>query len=115
MRGIPQDQAGLNLTYRRELAGEGSVYASGNLTYQSDVDLDDFDGEFAHEDAYTLAKFRFGVDGINGTGLGAAFFINNAFDELYRVGVLGLIREIGFLSSVYGEPRNYGVEVSYKF
>ena len=115
MRGIPENQAGLNLTYRRELSGEGTVYASGNFTYQSEVDLDDFDGEFAHEDAYTLAKFRLGVDGLNGTGFGAAFFINNAFDELYRVGVLGLIREIGFLSSVYGEPRNYGVEVSYKF
>ena len=56
MRGIPQNQAGLDLTYRRELTGKGSAYASANFTYQSDVDLDDFDGVYAHEDAYTLAK-----------------------------------------------------------
>ena len=38
------------------------------------------------------------------------------FDEEYRIGVLGLIAEgLGFQSSVYGEPRMYGMEIGYKF
>jgi iron complex outermembrane recepter protein len=116
MRGIPEHLANLNLTYRLPVNSTlGEITASAGASWQSEMYLDDFDGLPSLQESYALAKLRLSWDGINGSGLGAAFFINNAFDELYRVGVLGLLREVGFLSSVYGEPRNYGFEVSYRF
>ena len=46
----------------------------------------------------------------------AAVFANNVTNKTYRIGVLGLIAEgLGFESSVYGEPRMYGVELGFKF
>lgn len=116
MRGIPQHMAGLNIAYRLPLnSALGDLTASAGASWQSETYLDDFDGAPGIQDAYTLAKFRLSWDDIHGSGFGASLFVNNAFDELYRVGVLGLIREVGFMSSVYGEPRNYGAEISYRF
>jgi len=56
------------------------------------------------------------VVGARGSKVNLAVFGNNVTNESYRIGVLGLIAEgLGIESSVYGEPRMYGVEVSYRF
>ena len=116
MRGIPTHMAGLNTSYRLPLdASIGELTASGSVSWQSEIQMDDFDGDPSLEDEYALAKFRLSWDDIYGSGFGASLFVNNAFDKEYRVGVLGLMREIGFMSSVYGEPRNYGAQISYRF
>lgn len=44
---------------------------------------------------------------IAGTGFGAAAFVNNAPDELYRIGVIGIYNEAGYISSTVGEPRTW--------
>lgn len=41
--------------------------------------------------------------------------MNNVTHKHYRVGVIAFYNEAGYISSVYGEPRTYGVELSYKF
>jgi len=115
MRGVPKYQAGFNLTWQLPVPEEvGVVTCAGSVTYQGRTELDDYDTD-GDEPAYALAKARLSWDNIYGSGIGGALFVNNIFDKLYRVGVLGLERELGFLTSVYGEPRNYGLELSVKF
>jgi len=115
MRGIPHHQAGANIAYSLPIPDQmGQLTFSANVSYQSRVPLDDRDVE-GIEKGYALAKARLNWDNIGGSGIGAALFMDNIFNKLYRVGALGLMSEIGFLSSVYGEPRTYGLEIGYKF
>src|SRR5207244_9578259 len=109
MRGIPKWQAGLNVAYQLPIAASlGTMTLSSNVTYQSRNTLDDFDVDGV-EPGYALVKARLAWDNIGGSKFGGAVFVNNAFNKLYRVGVLGLEREVGFLNSVYGAPRTYGL------
>ena len=115
MRGIPKHQLGARINYMFPVSENvGEILASVSFAYQSEVELDDFDVQ-GHEQGYALVRGRLSWDRIGGSNFGAALWVNNAFNQLYRVGVLGLVREVGFISSVYGEPRTYGAEVSYRF
>jgi iron complex outermembrane receptor protein len=114
MHGTPHTQLGGAINYMADFASVGELNVNLNAVYRGKTPLDDFDKEGV-ESAYTLANFRASLDGIAGTGFGAAAFVNNLTDEEYRVGGLGLAREVGFFGDIYGVPRMYGAEVSYKF
>jgi iron complex outermembrane receptor protein len=47
--------------------------------------------------------------------LDAAFFITNATDKTYRVGQYNNLVSNGYITSLYGEPRMYGVQLRYHF
>lgn len=115
-RGTPKHQLGLTGVMSPPIdPSVGKLDFIVNYSWRSATFLDDF--EFSSEQkAFSLVNARIELDEIAGTGLSAALFVNNALDETYRIGVLGLITEgLGFSSSVYGEPRTYGVELGYRF
>jgi iron complex outermembrane receptor protein len=114
LRGSPRHQVGATLNYSADLAAAGALNVNLSAVYRGEMHLDEYDVE-GDEPEHTVVNFRASLNGIAGTGLGAALFVNNLTDEKYRVGVLGLMREVGFLTDVYGEPRTFGAEVSYKF
>lgn len=115
-RGTAKHQFGLtgvvNLPIEDRL-GEASFTA--NYTVRSKIYLDDFEIQ-GLQPSYSLVNLRLEWNDINRSGINAALFGTNVFNKEYRVGVLGLIAEgLGFQSSVYGEPRMFGVELGYKF
>ncbi|ATE63934.1 TonB-dependent receptor [Rhizorhabdus dicambivorans] len=113
--GAPHHQLGANLSYRLPLADSvGAASLNANVAYRSRQHLDKND-VLATEPGYALVNLRANLDDIAGTGLGAALFMNNVFDKYYRIGVIGIYNEAGYISSVYGEPRTYGLELSYRF
>jgi len=86
-----------------------------NYTWRSKIYLDDFEIQGV-QPAYSLINLRAELNNVGGSGASVAAFVNNALNETYRIGVLGLIAEgLGFQNSVYGEPRTYGIEVGFKF
>lgn len=115
-RGVPKHQAGVTATMSppiSEKTGELNVIA--NWTWRSENFLDDLEVE-GRQAPYSLINARVELNKIGGTGASAALFVNNLLNQKYRIGVLGLMAEgLGFQSSVYGEPRMYGVELGYKF
>lgn len=115
-RGVPKHQLGATMTISPEMDEKiGQLNMIFNYTWRSEIFLDDFETE-GRQKPYSLANARVELNQIGRTGLSAAFFVNNLTNERYRIGVLGLIAEgLGFQSSVYGEPRMYGVELGYKF
>ncbi|MGF7150160.1 iron complex outermembrane receptor protein [Sphingomonas zeicaulis] len=115
-RGMPKHQAGATATISPPIdESVGELNFSLNYTWRSEIFLDDFERS-ARQGAYSLVNVRAELGKIGGSGFSAAVFANNLLDETYRIGVLGLVAEgLGFSSSVYGEPRMYGVEVGYKF
>ncbi|MEI4509409.1 TonB-dependent receptor [Sphingopyxis sp. CCNWLW253] len=115
-RGVPKHQAGATATITPPLDPKiGELNFTFNYTWRSKIFLDDFEVE-GLQPAYSLVNVRAELGNIGGSGARVAIFANNLLDETYRTGVLGLIAEgLGFQSSVYGEPRMYGIEVGYKF
>ncbi|ATI80645.1 TonB-dependent receptor [Sphingobium yanoikuyae] len=115
-RGVPKHQVGATATISppiNEKVGELNLVM--NYTWRSDIYLDDFEIE-GRQPAYSLVNLRAELKNVGGSGAYVAAFVNNALNETYRIGVLGLMAEgLGFQSSVYGEPRMYGLEIGYKF
>lgn len=113
--GSPHHQLGANVAYEMPLAGDaGSILFNANISYRTRQHLDKNDVQ-ANEPGYELVNLRAGWDNAFGTGIGAAAFVNNLTKSYYRVGVIGIYNEAGYISNVYGEPRTYGMEISYKF
>jgi iron complex outermembrane receptor protein len=114
-RGTPRHQVGATATLSPPVGDLGELNFIVNYSWRSKVYLDDFEIQGV-QPAYSLVNLRAELNKIGGSGASVALFVNNALDETYRIGVLGLIAEgLGFQSSVYGEPRMYGIEVGYKF
>jgi iron complex outermembrane receptor protein len=115
-RGVPRHQAGATATISPPISERvGELNFILNYTWRSKIFLDDFELE-GTQPAYSLLNLRAELNNVGGTRASVAAFVNNALNETYRIGVLGLIAEgLGFQSSVYGEPRMYGIEVGYKF
>ena len=114
-RGTPKHQAGLTGTLDVPVGNAGDLSLTANVTWRSEIFLDDFELQ-GRQPGYTLVNLRAEWSEIANSGLSVAAYGTNIFDEEYRIGVLGLIAEgLGFQSSVYGEPRMYGVEIGYKF
>lgn len=112
--GAPQHQVGVTLNYATPLAGLGDLNLNASMSYRSKIWLDLNDDQSLQK-GYALVNLRASLGNIKGTGIGAAAFVNNLTDQFYRVGVIGIYREAGYISSTYGEPRTYGLELSYKF
>jgi len=115
-RGVPKHQVGLTATMSPPVAESlGQLNVVANWTWRSTTWLDDYEVQ-GRQKPYSLINLRAELNNINHTGLSVAAFVNNALNERYRIGVLGLIAEgLGIQNSVYGEPRMFGGEVSYKF
>jgi iron complex outermembrane receptor protein len=66
------------------------------------------------EKGYTLANARVGYAGPGGRWEVAAF-VNNLFEEEYRVYAFDSSLFAGVVAGVYGKPRIWGVTASYRF
>lgn len=67
-----------------------------------------------HIASYDLLNARLGVNNVAGTGLGLAVFGKNLTNERYAIGI-SRGETFGYLSRLYGEPRTYGIEASFRF
>ncbi len=66
------------------------------------------------EDAYTVANARISYDG-GGGRWGVAAFVNNMFDEEYRVYAFDSSLFAGVVAGVYAKPRTWGFSATYRF
>lgn len=53
--------------------------------------------------------------GVFGSRVDAHLFMTNATDETYRIGNSGQYSDLGFQTSVYGNPRMFGLQIRYSF
>jgi len=65
--------------------------------------------------SYDLANFRVEVSNISGKNLSAAVYVKNAFDKKYQVGSIGVLDLVGIAPALWGDPRTWGMEVTYRF
>ncbi len=64
---------------------------------------------------YALLNGRLGWNNVMGSGFTAALFGKNLTDKTYFTGGMTLAAALGHNAAAVGEPRNYGLEISYSF
>jgi len=113
----PKNKANASARVRLPLpATLGEVWLGGNFSYQDRV----FTGFSAvtpgsYVPSYGLLGLRGDWEKINGSALSASVFVTNLADKVYRAANEDLYTTIGTSTTVYGEPRMYGVTLRFQF
>ena len=113
---LPENKASLGATYKLPLAETAGEYALGLFySYQSRF----FDAPsvqpFDYIEGYGLLNARMDWNHIFQTTLDASFFMTNVTNKVYRVGQYNDLVANGYITSFYGEPRMWGVQLRYRF
>jgi iron complex outermembrane recepter protein len=113
---LPQNKASVGATYKLPLAQTMGEYSLGLFySYQSRF----FDAPsvqpFDYIEGYGLLNARIDWNRVFQTSLDASFFVTNATDKIYRVGQYNDLVANGYITSFYGEPRMWGVQLRYRF
>lgn len=113
----PKDKYSIGARYQLPVSGDlGDISFSARWSWQSKTLL-----RFAlqEQQSYGLLNLGMNWDHIGGKPLDASIFVTNALDKLYGVGgysfIAGSLAIIGTQTTVYGEPRMYGLRLRYNF
>ena len=104
-----------NALARYEFAlGAGMASIQGDVYYTDDFCFTTLCAPVEEEKGYTVANARIGYGAADGKWEVAAF-VNNLFEEEYRVYAFDSSLFAGVVAGVYGKPRTYGVTASFRF
>lgn len=95
-----------DLSLRGEVYGQTAQYFSNTA---------DSIGPGTRLPGYTLLHARLDWADIAGSNFSAALFAKNLTDEAYFVGGMTLAAALGHNAAAVGEPRTYGLEISFKY
>ncbi len=94
--------------------GTGTASIQGDVYYTDDFCFTALCAPVEEEASYTLANARIGYAAPDGRWEVAAF-VNNLFEEEYRVYAFDSSLFAGVVAGVYGRPRTYGVTATWRF
>jgi iron complex outermembrane receptor protein len=92
----------------------GTVGIQGDVLYSSEFCFTVLCAPVEQEDAYTVANARLSYDSGDGRW-GVAAFVDNLFEEEYRVYAFDSSLFAGVVAGVYARPRWYGLSATYRF
>ena len=94
--------------------GAGTASIQGDVLYSDDFCFTTLCAPVEKEKGYTVANARIGYGAADGRWEVAAF-VNNLFEEEYRVYAFDSSLFSGVVAGVYGKPRTYGLTASFRF
>ncbi len=94
--------------------GSGTASIQGDVLYSDDFCFTVLCAPVEAEESYTVANARIGYAGSDGRWEVAAF-VNNLFEEEYRVYAFDSSLFAGVVAGVYAKPLTYGLTVSWRF
>lgn len=113
---VPKHKVGATIELRQPMDDRGTLSLTTTGYYQSKHYSDQAavspQSEF---DAYTLFNANLTWESVMNRPLDISLFINNALDEEYLLGGADLYDNFGFVQSLYGEPRTYGMKLTYRW
>lgn len=101
------------IAYKIDLASGDDVAIRWNSNYRSHTWFDTTNDPYIQQDPYWVHNFS--IDYEAHQGWTAGLFIRNVADEKYTLTSTDLSNPFGVLEPVYGQPRTYGVALSYHF
>ncbi|GAB3104178.1 TonB-dependent receptor [Aestuariicella hydrocarbonica] len=124
----PEHAFTASVSYSYPLANDtGVLRFSANAAYQDDVWLNALQTielidqtpanlrSSLQQDAFWLVGLSLGWDNVLGSKLDLSAYVKNLTDEEYALGGVMLYPTFGLSTKVYGEPRNYGMQLRYQF
>ena len=112
----PENMASASLDYTLPISSSvGRVSVGANYWYTDDYSSNDDFHPTAMVEGYSLVNLRADWTGIFGSKVDVGAYVRNALDEEYTLEVLNLYAALGFDGRTPGEPRTYGVRVTYNF
>jgi iron complex outermembrane receptor protein len=116
----PENQFSVNARYAIELADAGAIVLSGSYshadpTWTAPASLPR--GEpGGYIDAYDVFSASVDWNGMFGTSIDARAFVTNLTNQTYRISNSnGVDASLGYSTSIYSEPRMYGLQIRYRF
>lgn len=94
--------------------GTGRASIQGDVQYSDDFCFTTLCAPVEKEKGYSVANARIGYGAADGRWELAAF-VNNLFEEEYRVYAFDSSLFSGVVAGVYGKPRTYGLTATYRF
>ncbi len=112
----PKHTLNLNAAYTQPIQAGGELAASAGLTYQSKFAFNDtnLNSPGVFQKGYSLVDARLGWNEIAGSNIDVAIFAKNIFDKVYRLDLQDQRAIFGY-TTLYADPRTYGVEIRFKF
>ena len=117
-QNTPKDQFSVSGRYEFPIgptAGQINLTATYSYTakqYVSGVTLPEYEpGSYLR--SYGLLNLSVNWDSIFQSNVDIGLFMTNATNETYRIGNTNVFSALGVQSSVYGEPRMYGMQLRY--
>jgi iron complex outermembrane receptor protein len=119
-QNVPKHQGSLSMRYQFPVSEQlgnmdGTVtYSYTDRAYSSAITLPQAEPG-AWLDNYGLLNASFNWSSIFGTGFDVQIYGTNLTDRTYRITNSDVWTIFGFQSSIYGEPRIYGMQLGYHF
>ncbi len=112
----PKHKLSVTADFRSELGNDvGALHFGGSYAYQSNyLNLDAIDPDVVIP-GHTLLNLNAGWDRVLGSNFDLSVFVNNATDKGYVIGAGNYFYALGFTTLLYGEPRTYGISLTYRF
>lgn len=113
----PKDKYSISARFTQPLAGGlGDAVVSATWSWQSSYwGLAPDRQPYAEQPSYGLLDIRLGWNGIAGAPVDAALFVTNASNRTYIASAGGVWDALGYVPGIYGEPRMFGMELTYRF
>jgi iron complex outermembrane receptor protein len=117
---VAKDQGTVSAHYTLPLSDSiGAVILGGRYSYitrqyTSPTTLPSQE-PYAYLSPYGVANFSIDWKRIMGGTFDGQFFINNAFNKLYRISNSDVFAVQSFAAAIYGNPMMFGVQVRYRF
>jgi iron complex outermembrane receptor protein len=115
--------ASYKLPVSEEVASDLSL--SGTWAYQSKIYFSDFNqldqglsntiDDTNYQTGYSIVNAQLVARNIGGTGLGASLFVKNLTNKTFSTSRSSALSSFGYATIAYGDPRTYGVTLSYRF
>jgi iron complex outermembrane recepter protein len=122
---MPKHQGHATVTYDVPLDSNGDLTLSATYYRQSRVWYDSSARRYLEllpastpaisQESYSILNLRADWANVLDSGVNAAIFVNNATDEVYKLGTTPQLLSLGFSIGTYGPPRMMGVEFSKHF
>ena len=112
----PENVASASIDYMLPLDSSiGAVSVGANYWYTSEYSSNDDFHPSVMVDSYSLVNLRADWKSVYGSPVDLGVFVRNATDEEYNLAILNIYTSLGFDARTPGEPRTYGLRMTYNF
>jgi len=101
------------INYKIDLPGGDDINLRWNSNYRTHVWFDATNDPYNQQSQYWLSNFNAEYEARQGWTAGV--FIRNVFEKKYQLTSSDISSPFGFLEPVYGQPRMYGLSLSYHY